>query len=101
MGCQRYLATYGVMHACTLHKVSSRSNRTESFGQNRPGDIYVAVRLTRESGTRYFYDITVINSLTESTVLEASHESDPVQGLQTVLNAAYSKKFNKHSADVI
>ena len=73
-----------------------KSNRAS--GRTVPGDI--VVRFSRELPTRSFYNITVVKSLTDQAVFQASSDLGPVQGFKKVLNGAYSKKVNKHGADV-
>ena len=67
-------------------------------GRSIPGDI--ALRLQRDSGVRTFYDITVINSLTDTAISTINENANLEEGLQKVLNGAFNKKVLKHGADV-
>lgn len=67
-------------------------------GRSIPGDI--ALRLTRDTGEKTFYDITVVNALTDQAIATITESDNLEMGFQSVLNEAFKRKVLKHGADV-
>ena len=63
-----------------------------------PGDI--VVQLSRDSPTKTFYDVTVVNCLTERAVEEINKKSDYEFGIESLLEESFQKKKYKHESDV-
>ena len=63
-----------------------------------PGDI--VVQLSRDSPTKTFYDITVVNCLTDRVIEELDKSSDHEFGIERALDVAYRSKLTKHGPDV-
>ena len=64
-----------------------------------PGDI--VVQLSRDSPSKTFYDVTVVNCLTERAVEETNKKSDYEFGIESLLEESFQKKKNKHESDVV
>ena len=63
-----------------------------------PGDI--VVKLTTDAPSTTFYDITVVNCLTQRSLAVPSNTDGPEQALERLLEDAHKRKVNKHAHDV-
>ena len=63
-------------------------------GSTIPGD--VAVRLSGPGSSWTFYNLTVVNCLTDEVIKRASQRKVPAEELQRVLSDAFARKVAKH-----
>ena len=62
--------------------------------------IIIIIINTRDAQVKTYYDINVVNCLTEETVRRANRNPDYATGVQLILDEAYRRKQTKHDADV-
>ena len=63
-----------------------------------PGD--VVVRLSSTDSTETYYDIVVVNCLTDHSLNESAKFPSPVLGFEHLLNIPFNHKLKKHAHDV-